>query len=111
MVPNLMASNAIASHEDQHLGMAGQTEQALRKGAGSDFGQCRDAGTPSPFADPEQRRLMTPGDRCFGARRFEVMVELVRDEEVLDRGFAKQARGRRAGESLRKRSESARIEQ
>src|SRR5256885_14974963 len=91
--------------------MAGQTEQALRKGAGGDLGQCCDAGTPPPFADPEQRRLVTPGDRCFGSGRFKVMVELMRDEDVLDRCLAEQTRGRRTGKRLLDRGEPALIEQ
>src|SRR5262245_61023742 len=75
--------------------MKTQSKQALREGAGSNLTHCQHRNTQAQPA-PRQDRYAVPAAQWLRADLVEVMVELVREEDLPRPGKAKDSRHTRA---------------
>src|SRR6266567_2305338 len=61
--------------------MTGEPQKRLRAASRRDLGQRQYKGRPAPPPEPKARDRVSSGQRRLPARRLDVMIELVRDED------------------------------
>ena len=90
--------------------MVGQIEKRLGKRTGRDLSERRDAASPMPTSNSEQRRLMAPGNRHAGSNSFGVMIQFVGNEDILWRCRSEQTLSEGTTDGVTQRSEPAVIQ-